>query len=82
MSAEKTLTLAMAMDCVSTNRVDLLVTAIMLTMVHCGREIAVNGVGITIQLLNEPRCEKTCLWGFRPDRTQNGLYNHRRWLEA
>ena len=30
----------------------------------------------------EPRCEKTCLWGFRPVPTQTGLYNHRRWLEA
>ena len=31
---------------------------------------------------NEPRCEKTGLWGFRPGPTQTGLYNHRRWLEA
>ena len=52
MSAVKTLTLAMAMVCVSTNRVDLLVTVTVLTMVHCGWEIAVNGVGITVQLLN------------------------------
>ena len=31
---------------------------------------------------NEPRCEKTGLQGFRPGRTQTGLYSHRRWLEA
>ena len=30
----------------------------------------------------EPRCEKTSLRGFRPGRTQTGLYNHTRWLEA
>ena len=33
-------------------------------------------------LLNEPRCEKTSLRGFRPGPTQTGLYKHRRWLEA
>ena len=32
--------------------------------------------------LNEPRCEKTCLRGFRPGPTQTGLCNHRRCLEA
>ena len=32
--------------------------------------------------LNEPRCEKTGLRGFRPGPTQTGLYNHTRWLEA
>ena len=32
--------------------------------------------------LNEPRCEKTGLRGFRPGPTQTGLYSHRRWLEA
>ena len=32
--------------------------------------------------LNEPRCEKTGLRGFRPALTQTGLYSHRRWLEA
>ena len=26
--------------------------------------------------LNEPRCEKTGLGGFRPGPTQTGLYNH------
>ena len=31
---------------------------------------------------NEPRCEKTGLWGFRPGTTQSGLYSHRRWLDA
>ena len=31
--------------------------------------------------LNEPRCEKTGLWGFRPGHTQTGLYSHRRKLE-
>ena len=32
--------------------------------------------------LNEPRCEKTGLRGFRPGPTQSGLYSHRRQLEA
>ena len=32
--------------------------------------------------INEPRCEKTGLRGFRPGPTQTGLYSHRRWLEA
>ena len=32
--------------------------------------------------LNEPRCEKTGLRGFRPGPTQTGLYSYRRWLEA
>ena len=32
--------------------------------------------------LNEPRCEKTDLPGFRPGSTQTGLYYHTRWLEA
>ena len=30
----------------------------------------------------EPRCEKTGLRGFRPGRTQTGLYSHGTWLEA
>ena len=30
----------------------------------------------------EPRCEKTCLCGFRPGPTQTGLCSHKRWLEA
>ena len=33
-------------------------------------------------LLNEPRFEKTGLWGFRPGPTQTRLYDHTRWLEA
>ena len=33
-------------------------------------------------LTYEPRCEKTCLRGFRPGPTQTGLYSHRRWLKA
>ena len=33
-------------------------------------------------MINEPRCEKTGLLGFRPGSTQIGLYSHRRWLEA
>ena len=37
---------------------------------------------ISISLTNEPRCEKTGLWGFRPGPTQTRLYNHTRWLEA
>ena len=32
--------------------------------------------------INEPRCEKTSLWGFRPGPTQTGLCNHRKCLEA
>ena len=36
---------------------------------------------ITIHL-NEPRCEKTGLRGFRQGPTQTGLYSDRRWLEA
>ena len=32
--------------------------------------------------LFEPRCEKSGLLGIRPDPTQTGLYNNRRWLEA
>ena len=32
--------------------------------------------------LDEPRCEKTGLRGFRPCPTQTGLYSHKRWLEA
>ena len=34
------------------------------------------------KVLNEPRCEKTGLRGFRPGLTQTRLYNHTRWLEA
>ena len=32
--------------------------------------------------LYEPHHVKTCLWGFRPGKTQTGLYNNRRWLDA
>ena len=32
--------------------------------------------------LNEPRCVKTGLRGFRRGPTQTGLYSHRGWLEA
>ena len=32
--------------------------------------------------LNEPRCEKTGLWGFRLGLTQTRLYSYRRWPEA
>ena len=32
--------------------------------------------------INEPRCEKTGLRGFRPGPTQTRLYNHSRWLQA
>ena len=38
--------------------------------------------GFSDQLLNEPRCEKTGLRGFRPGPTQTVLYSYRRWLEA
>ena len=37
---------------------------------------------ILMYFINEPRCEKTGLRGFRPGPTQTGLYCHRRWLEA
>ena len=30
----------------------------------------------------EQHHEKTCLWSFRPDPTQTGLYSHRRCLET
>ena len=33
-------------------------------------------------VIDEPRCEKTGLRGFRPGPTQTGLYNHTRWLEV
>ena len=33
-------------------------------------------------MVNEPRCEKTGLRGFRPGPTQTGLCSYRRWLEA
>ena len=31
---------------------------------------------------NEPRRQKTGLWGFRPGLTQTGLCSHRKWLET
>ena len=31
--------------------------------------------------LNEPRCEKAGLRGFRPGPTTIGLYSHRIWLD-
>ena len=34
------------------------------------------------QMVYEPRCEKTCLWGFLPGPTQTRLYSLRRWLET
>ena len=33
-------------------------------------------------LVNEPRCEKTGLRGFRPGPKQTRLHSDRRWLEA
>ena len=35
-----------------------------------------------LEILLEPRCEKTGLRGFRPGPPQIGLYSHIRWLEA
>ena len=32
---------------------------------------------VLINVLNEPRREKTGLWGFRPGLTQTDLYSHR-----
>ena len=37
---------------------------------------------IPTEMMNEPRCEKTGLRGFRPGLTQTWLYSHRKWLEA
>ena len=34
--------------------------------------------GRTRYMYNEPCHEKTCLWDFRPDQTQTGLYSYRR----
>ena len=42
-------------------------------------ELIMRKMAITV---NETRCEKTGLRGFRPGRTQTVLYSHRRWLEA
>ena len=36
----------------------------------------------TTAVLIEPHYENVCLQGFQPDRTQTGLYNHRRLLRA
>ena len=36
----------------------------------------------TVEMVYEPRCEKTCLQGFRPGPTQTKLYKNRRWPEA
>ena len=33
-------------------------------------------------IINEPRCEKTGLRGYRPGPTQTRLHDHTRWLEA
>ena len=40
------------------------------------------GYTVCLCVINEPRCEKTGLRGFRPGPTQTGLYSHRRWIEA
>ena len=39
-------------------------------------------LSVILLSLNEPRCEKTGLRGFRSGPTQTGLYSHRIWLEA
>ena len=41
-----------------------------------------RGRSVDKNVLFEPRCEKTGLWGFQPGPTQTGLYNHTGWLEA
>ena len=41
-----------------------------------------EGYSAVLPVINEPRCEKTGLRGFRPGPTQTGLYSYRRWLEA
>ena len=51
-------------------RLDITLFDIFLQLNSCERE------------LDEPRCEKTGLRGFRPGLTQTGLYSQRRWLEA
>ena len=38
--------------------------------------------GCTGRLINEPRCKKTGLRGFRPGPTQTGLYSHSICLET
>ena len=37
---------------------------------------------LSMNVIFEPRCEKTGLRGFRPDTTQTGLHSHTEWLEA
>ena len=37
---------------------------------------------VSVKILYEPRCEKTCPRGFQPGLTQTRLYSHRKWLEA
>ena len=45
--------------------------------------LPVGSIPFTVNSLTNKQChEKTCLQGFRKGPTQNGLYNHRRWLEA
>ena len=39
-------------------------------------------VQLTVEVIAEPRYEKTGLRGLRPGPTQNGLHSHRRWLEV
>ena len=37
---------------------------------------------LNVQVVFEPRCEKTGFWGVRPGLTQTRLFSLRRWLEA
>ena len=37
---------------------------------------------VSVNVLYEPRREKTCLLGFQSGLIQTRLYSHRKWLEA
>ena len=52
---------------------------------HCSSmqlDIIMSPFYVPMLTQNEPRRQKTGLWGFRPGPTQIRLGNHRRWLEA
>ena len=49
---------------------------------HIHRNVCVSLHRNVCVFVYEPCCEKTSLQGFRPGPTQNGLYSHRRWLQA
>ena len=51
------------------------------TLKRCLQE-TMSDMNVLCIKLNEPRCEKTGLRGFRPGPTQTRLCNHTKWLEA